>query len=58
MPLCTEAYHVLRNVRARRRVQEAAIGQLLSLGFDSTAARAALEACGWSVEAAANRLLS
>lgn len=26
---------------------------LLSFGFDGAAARAALEACGWSVEAAA-----
>lgn len=34
------------------------IGQLLSFGFDGAAARAALEACGWSVEAAANQLLS
>jgi hypothetical protein len=38
--------------------QEEMIGQLLSFGFDGTAARAALEAVGWNVEAAANRLLS
>ena len=38
--------------------QEEKIGQLLAFGFDSAAARAALEACGWDVEAAANRLLS
>eukprot|EP01050_Picozoa_sp_SAG11_P020987 SAG11_NODE_3647_length_2314_cov_4.767043_2_plen_36_part_00 len=34
------------------------VGQLLAFGFDDAAARAALEASGWNVEVAANRLLS
>ena len=56
--------HVSPNADIRRgacicgAMQEEKIEQLLAFGFDSAAARAALEACGWDVEAAANRLLS
>ena len=37
--------------------QAASLAQLSAFGFDEASARAALQATGWDVQAAANRLL-